>query len=447
MGSTQPVNPNEPREITKGPFSRPLRPPFASYLPLPAPPASRPPKTNPDLDVLLEQVAATLQLTVTQFERAERAYGAVTEWLAADGSPLAPFAPRMFPQGSAALLTTVRPIRRNDYDVDLACQVERTGWTAMQLYQVVWDRLASHGTYGPMLEAKDRCIRLNYEREFHLDIVPAEPAPLYGLPMGDLAVRIPDRTVADWTPSNPRGYARWFYSQAETARLAKAAREVTPLPAPRQTVGKNTVLATVVQLIKRFRDLAFADPGREDLAPRSIILTTLAAEVYDGEQSTARALYTVAAGVAARVRAAWPARVVVANPTNPAERFCDKFTPESYDAFVRFALDLEAAVAELVEVNGGLPDLRPPLDTLFGAEPVEKAITEFATNFRAAAEEGRLRASAAGLSVVGGATSEGSSADTATHGRRVVPTHRFFGEGPGPSVVPPLGGGELGELA
>lgn len=391
---------------------------YHPHLPLPAAPAGVPPAPNQGLDELLEQVAATLQLTPTQFEDAKTAYGAVTDWLGADESLLAPFAPRMFPQGSAALLTTTRPVRRNDYDVDLVCElVRRTGWTAMQLYDAVWARLWAHGTYRPMLERKNRCIRLNYAREFHLDIVPAEPAPMPALPQGELAVRIPDRTVADWTSSNPRGYARWFHVQAETRRLAKAAREIAPLP-PRQTVAQNTVLATVVQLIKRHRDLAFADPAREDLAPRSVILTTLAAEAYDGEQSTARALHAVATGMAGRVRAAWPNRVAVSNPTNPAERFCDKFTPESYTAFVGFVLELEAAVAALAAVHGGLPDYRPRLDTLFGAEPVQKAFVEYGAAFRSAAGDGRLRASgASGLTVVSAATASG----------RAVPSHRFFG--------------------
>lgn len=391
---------------------------FSPYAPLPSPPGGPRASGSDDLDRLLEQIAATLQLTPTQYERAETAYGAVTEWLSAEGSALAPYRPALYPQGSAALRTNNRPIGRNDHDVDVVCQLLITGWDAMRVYEAIHGRLAEHGTYQSMLERKDRCVRLNYESDFHLDIIPAEPAPRPDLRWGNLAVRIPDRALAGWTASNPAGYVRWFHEQAETARLAKAAREAVPLPRP-VTPGNATVLALVVQLIKRYRDLQFADPMRADLAPRSVVLTTLAAMRYDGEQRTSVALHQVVTGMAAAVRAAWPGRVVVPNPTNPAEKFCDKFTEESYAVFVDFVLRLEAEVtAALAPSASGLVMLKPQLDALFGDEPVRKAFIEYADRVAKAAGEGRVRASAgAGLTVVGAASDPG----------RVVPGHRFFG--------------------
>jgi hypothetical protein len=403
---------------------------YVSHLPLPFGPGGAPPAFNPDLDELLEQIADTLQLTRTQLERATSAYGSITDWLAADGSPLARFRPRLFPQGSAALLTTTKPVGRNDYDVDVVCQLLVTGWTPMQLYEAVWNRLAMHGVYRPMMEPKNRCIRINYEAEFHLDIVPGEPAPRSGVRHGERALRIPDRRTSDWTPANPQGYVLWFHEQAETARLLKAARDVAPLPT-RLTEAQNTVLATVVQLVKRRRDLRFAAPDRAALAPRSILITTLAALVYDGEQSTGRALHTVVTGMANMVRAAWPNRIVVVNPTNPEEQFCDQFTPETYQAFVEFVLELEAEVVALTHVKGGLPQYQQQLDTLFGSEPVQKAFVAYGNRRRAAASEGRLHASsAAGLAVVSAA-----SRTAAAPSGRQVPGHRFFGASPaGPTT-------------
>lgn len=406
-----PVGYSAPAEVTG-------RPRYSPYEPLPSPPGGPLPGGSGDLDRLLEQIAATLQLTPTQFERAETAYGAVTEWLAADGSALAVYRPGLYPQGSAALRTNNRPIGRNDHDVDVVCQLLVTGWDAMRVYEAIHRRLAEHGTYRTMLERKDRCVRLNYEREFHLDIIPAESAPRPDLRWGNLAVRIPDRALAGWTASNPAGYVRWFHEQAETARLAKAAREAVPLPRP-VTPGDANVLALVVQLIKRYRDLRFAEPAGAHLAPRSVVLTTLAAMRYDGEQRTSVALHQVVTGMAAAVRAAWPGRVVVPNPTNPDEKFCDKFTSASYAAFVDFVLRLEADVTAVVAPSAsGLLTLKPQLDTLFGDEPVRKAFIEYADRVARAAGEGRVRDSAgAGLTVVGAATDPG----------RVVPGHRFFG--------------------
>lgn len=392
---------------------------YSPFERLPAAPDRRAPNGNAHLDLLLEQIAATLQLTPTQFERAETAYGAVTDWLGADGSALAHYRPKLYPQGSAALRTNNRPIGRNDHDVDVVCQLLVTGWDAMRVYEAIHQRLAEHRTYRMMLERKDRCVRLNYERDFHLDIIPAEPAPRPDLRWGELAVRIPDRARVGWTPSNPAGYVRWFHEQAETARLAKAARDAVPLPRP-VTPSDATVLALVIQLIKRYRDLRFADPSRAELAPRSVVLTTLAALQYDGEQRTSVALHQVVTGMAAAVRAAWPGRVVVPNPTNHAEKFCDKFTPETYAEFVDFVLRLESEVcAAVAPATTGLTALKPQLDALFGDEPVRKAFVEYGDRLAKAANEGRVRASASGLTVVGAATDPG----------RVVPGHRFFGGG------------------
>lgn len=418
MSSTRDVQTGHPLVRYAAPTEGASRRSHSPFEPLPLPTRGPAPGGSPDLDLLLEQIAATLQLTPTQFERAETAYGAVTEWLAADGSPLAPYRPALYPQGSAALRTNNRPVGRNDHDVDVVCQLLVTGWDAMGVYEAIYQRLADHGTYRTMLERKDRCVRLNYEREFHLDIIPAEPAPRPDLRWGELAVRIPDRARAGWTPSNPAGYVRWFHEQAETARLAKAAREAAPLPRP-VTTGDATVLALVVQLIKRYRDLRFTEPARSELAPRSVVLTTLAAMGYDGEQRTSVALHQVVTSMAAAVRAAWPGRAVIPNPTNPAERFCDKFTAESYAEFVDFVLRLEAEVmAILAPSASGLTMLKQKLDTLFGDEPVRKAFVDYADRVAKAAGEGRIRASAgAGLTVVGAVTDPG----------RVVPGHRFFG--------------------
>jgi hypothetical protein len=233
-----------------------------------------------------------------------------------------------------------------------------------------------------------------------------------------MAVRIPDRARSAWIPSNPAGYVRWFHEQAETARLLLEKRASIPLP-PRAAPGEQTVLAMVVQLIKRYRDLQYASPRRAHLAPRSIVITTLAATHYDGQQEPSRALHQVVTSMAREVAGALPRRVSIPNPTNPGERFCDKFTDESYKEFVRFVFALEKDVIGLTTMDAaGLPDLQPRLDALFGEAPVRKAIMEYGQSIRRASDEKRLRATATtGLTVVGSAKAPG----------RQIITHRPYG--------------------
>src|SRR6185437_3533443 len=112
-----------------------------------------------DLDFLLAEVAEALQLTANQYARASQHYSAVADWLEGSGSSLARFQPQIYPQGSMALETTLRPISQEEYDLDLVCQMLSTGMTALQLYEAVYERLMSNANYARMVEKKQRCIR------------------------------------------------------------------------------------------------------------------------------------------------------------------------------------------------------------------------------------------------------------------------------------------------
>src|ERR1044072_8753851 len=98
---------------------------------------------NADLDYLLTEVARALQLTAEQYALAVKHYRAVGIWLAAPDSPLFRFRPSIYPQGSMALETTVRPRFRDEYDLDLVCQLLTTGLSAMEVYHLVHNRLAA----------------------------------------------------------------------------------------------------------------------------------------------------------------------------------------------------------------------------------------------------------------------------------------------------------------
>jgi len=61
-------------------------------------------------------------LTAAQLGAARTSYELVAEWLAASDNPLLKQI-EVYAHGSAGLGTTVRPIRREDFDVDLICNV------------------------------------------------------------------------------------------------------------------------------------------------------------------------------------------------------------------------------------------------------------------------------------------------------------------------------------
>ncbi len=71
---------------------------------------------------VLEAACQALELSPTQLELAEQRYMAIGSWLAEADDPLLRKS-TIYPQGSIALQTMVKPIGGNEHDVDLVCLV------------------------------------------------------------------------------------------------------------------------------------------------------------------------------------------------------------------------------------------------------------------------------------------------------------------------------------
>lgn len=341
------------------------------------------------IDRLLDELCKHLQITRAQFDRAVSSYKAVAKWLNEPGTLLAPYRPQIYPQGSMALLTTVRPLEGDEFDVDLVCQLLFWFGSAKDLYNAIGLRLAEHETYRQMLEPKNRCWTLNYKGDFHMDALPARPADMHG----GTAIQVPDRRLDDWSPSNPLGYIAWFNNRVALRRLREArAANVAPLPEPDPFETPET-LRKVVQLMKRHRDVRFADDP--DHAPRSIVLTTLAGNYYTGLASTTEALLWILSEISAEVRRT-PGVMRVLNPANPEENFAEKWEqdPEAYCKFVRYIDEFASDLRSLLDkpIAGGLSD---GLEALFGRRAANHALDRYAESFERAREHSPLRYSPA----------------------------------------------------
>ena len=228
---------------------------------------------------LLEYICRELELSETQFKLAEERYRAVGTWLAAAANPITSSA-TIYPQGSIALGTTVKPIGRDEYDLDLVCLVAlATRLTPIELKQTIGERLRINGRYRDILQEKPRCWRLNYAGAFHLDITPSIPNPACQR-SGEL---VPDKLLRRYKPTNPKGYRSWFDACARLqpriaiykTELGETRAQIEALPVPTSFRG---LLRRSIQLTKRHRDVYFA--SNVTLAPISIILTTLTAQSY-----------------------------------------------------------------------------------------------------------------------------------------------------------------------
>ncbi|MBZ5673931.1 MAG: nucleotidyltransferase [Acidobacteriia bacterium] len=258
----------------------------------------------------------------------------------------APFSTGMavYTQGSVRLGTSISPVARSGFDADLVCQLPRYAWESCPsaMFEMVGGHLLQLPGFQGAVKRKRRCWTLVYSPRFHVDVTPAiihERSP------GE-EVWVFDGPSQDWRISNPVAYASWFQAKQNSAICSSAAP-----------------LVAAVQLLKRRRDLLFDSPD----APNSIVLTTLAASLYSGEQTIVATLSKVIRGMLA-VADALGSRMAVANPVNPSEVFSENWTGNAAAAklFSRYLKDLQTRLAR-TEITKHQHRAAWQLDELFGA--------------------------------------------------------------------------------
>lgn len=365
---------------------------------------------------LLERICQELDLTETQFRMAEERYLAVGQWLADGEVPLVRGS-QIYAQGSFSLGTAVKPLVSSEFDVDLVCfQPELApSMPPASLKQAIGRRLKANGRYAGILEEKQRCWRINYANEFHLDITPSIANPLCGRG-GEL---VPEKERSQWKPSNPKGYRCWFedkaqltprFTSTETQRQAIRA-QVEPLPEPAPFKG---ILKRSVQLLKRHRDVWF-EKREMALAPVSIVITTLTAKSYASAVNTRAyeteldVLLEVLRSLALpieRQTVGGVERYYVWNPTTEGENFAEKWNRDHRLAQAFFSWHA-AALADFEVIaataGNGLDQVSKALGRSLGERPVAKVLAENTEAVSDARTAGRLSiAPGVGLTTGGG---------------------------------------------
>jgi hypothetical protein len=366
------------------------------------------------IDALLALICEDLQLPPSVHDLAEQRYHAIGAWLGREGSMLAAWRPTIYPQGSFRIGTNLHPLAGDEFDLDLVCELDLGLKPASPLVvlNMVEQRLRQHSSYAGMVERKKRCIRLTYAREFHLDVLPARPT----WPPDGTQVQIPDRELGAWLKSNPKGYAAWFESRSKLYFEALHKRAVEPLP-DHEHAHEKTTLQRAVQLLKRWRDVCYEQAPQ--LAPRSIVLTTMAGQWFAGSLSTFNAFGTIVAAIA-QATAQNGAPFVVVNPTQPAEVLSEQWRdePPTYRVFALRIADLHRQWATL-QASGTTEQVAATLGELFGEHVTQRAFKRL-TNERV---EPRRQNGTLGVSRSLGAMSLAPIAGIAP-----VRPHTFYGE-------------------
>lgn len=344
------------------------------------------------LDNLLFEVCESLQLTPTQHQKAVERYKAIARVLDNSNTSFGHIDSNLYPQGSMRLGTTVKPLD-GPHDLDFVSEfnVSHTLVNPMGLLNEMHRMFKQHGVYGGMVELKNRCVRIVYTDEFYLDILPA----CRDFGNGGACIKVPDRDTRNWTSSNPVGYAAWFgratrqvivqRSEGRVHIMDKAA-SVQPIP-NLEAAEEKTVLQLVVQLLKRWRDIHYAD---STFPPISIVLTTLAANQYRGEASLSESLLLILDRIVECLDEAHAGgrRLRVPNPVHLEEDFSERWNGNSR-AYAEFDRGIrEFAVAwRSVYIRPGNPNRI--LEELFG-EVVNPALIKQARTLQEARERGGL---------------------------------------------------------
>jgi len=161
------------------------------------------------LDDLLREVCDDLQLSPSRHRQAEERYRAVAAVLESTGSPFRYLRLLIYPQGSMRLGTTVKPVE-GPHDLDFVCELDVSHLSVdpLGLLDAMFLFLHDHGTYRNMVTRKNRCVRVTYADEFHMDILPA----CKDGQSGGTCIQVPDRTSSGWTPSPTFAKSEVFHS-------------------------------------------------------------------------------------------------------------------------------------------------------------------------------------------------------------------------------------------
>jgi hypothetical protein len=215
------------------------------------------------------------------------------------------------PQGSWAHRTIIRPADGLEFDADFLLQLaEDTAWNAdpKQYANAVWSALHNHGTYGPMSTRKDRCVRVAYANDCHIDVVP------YVMLSNGREV-IVNRSTNEFEDTNPVGFTEWIQEKDELT---------------------NGNLRKVIRLLKYLRD------HRGAFNLKSVLLTTLVGNIVENWHSYDQKYYADVPTTLVHLVAdldLWlqmrPQRPSIVDPSCHSTSFDHRWTDAQYTEFRR----------------------------------------------------------------------------------------------------------------
>lgn len=237
------------------------------------------------------------------------------------------------PQGSWAHRTIIRPADDVEFDADFLVQIEEVvDWNSnpRKYANAVWKALSAHSTYGTMSTKKDRCVRVIYANDCHVDVVTY-------VVLGSGRQVIVNRNTNEFEDTNPVGFTEWIQEKDDLT-------------------GGN--LRKVIRLLKYLRDHQGA------FNVRSVLLTTMVGNVVDEWRSHDPDYYKDVPTTLVNLVSdlddwlqANPIKPSLKDPSCPSTTFDHRWTDAQYDSF-----------------RNRIHDLRPKIEDAYNASTVDASV-------------------------------------------------------------------------
>lgn len=213
------------------------------------------------------------------------------------------------PQGSYRQGTIIKPVNPDqDFDVDLLIELSPVDkWGAADYLKTLAAEFQKTSRYKDKVDTrgKTRCVTIDYESDFHVDIVPSITTA-----SGQV---IMNKKTNEYETTDGDGYATWFENQ--------------------NTIAGNNALVKVVRLIKYVRDY------HQSFEAKSVLLTTLLGNQVTPSDSTnvhyadlPTALKTIINRLDLYLQQN-ERMPEISNPVLPAESFARNWDQDDYDKF------------------------------------------------------------------------------------------------------------------
>ncbi|MFF0828910.1 cyclic GMP-AMP synthase DncV-like nucleotidyltransferase [Brevibacillus sp. NPDC003359] len=240
--------------------------------------------------------------------RVGRIESAISTWtkLLQDDEEISPLFNSFYTQGSYASKTATKPQNNKEFDVDTVLLLNLDSEKeAKESLNWLTERIKTFKAYTDKVISKDRCVRINYAGDFHMDIVLAKPTTGSGQ-----SIMIPSKKLDEWIETNPVGFKYW----CNTKNLLS-----------------TDMFSRVAKMIKYWRDTRVG----KDTAPKSIMLTTLIGTHFVYRSNDAESLVDTLEAIVNNLDSIVQEddSIYVENPSLSTENLARDWDKSKYDIF------------------------------------------------------------------------------------------------------------------